>query len=218
LIKAILFDFDGVLADTVDSHLAAWKQVFAQEGVEPEELTLRLNEGAPAYKIAQALALRSGRELTEEEAKEIAAEKNQIFRKTNKASVFKKVYDIIDHARSRGLKVGLVTGTALENLFAVLPEKLLQQFDYIVKDGDTKRGKPFPDPYLVAAEKLGVEPKECLVIENAPLGIDSAKAAGAFCVALATTLSKEHLQKADVILKDHSELLKKFDDILEQAK
>ncbi len=214
MIKAILFDFDGVLAETLAFHLRAWRQVFEEEGIEPEELTLRLNEGAPAYKIAQALAIRGGRELSEEDAKDIALKKNKIFRATNKAKVYKEVSEIIALARDRGLKVGLVTGTALENLYAVLPEELLRNFDYIVKDGDTERGKPYPDPYLVAAEKLGLKPAECLVLENAPLGVESAKAAGTFCVALETTLDREHLQKADVVVKNHSEFLKKLDSLL----
>jgi len=69
-----------------------------------------------------------------------------------------------------------------------------------VSGDSVKRGKPYPDPYIKAAKILGLRPNDCLVIENAPYGIRSAKAAGMFCVAVTTSLPKEYLKKADVIV------------------
>ena len=67
---------------------------------------------------------------------------------------------------------------------------------------DSVRGKPHPDPYLNAATKLGVLPQECLVIENAPLGIKSAKRAGIYCIAICSTLDKSYLSEADKIVEN----------------
>jgi beta-phosphoglucomutase len=215
VIKAILFDFDGVLAETFSSHVAAWTEVFGEQGISIHPEVVYMNEGAPAWKIGQAIAIDAGANFSKKKLKKIARRKNEIFRAKNTAVVYDGVLDIIDLSKRRGLKVALVTGTALANLQAVLPDSLLNAFDEIVKDGDTKRGKPHPDPYLKAAEKLKIRTSECLVLENAPLGIRSAKSAGAFCVALMTTLPEDRLTEADVVVKGHRAVLDMFDELLD---
>ncbi len=213
MIKALLFDFDGVLAETLPDHFYAWQQVLIPLGIEPDDLTLRLSEGSPAYKIAIALAAHQGLKISEELAKEYAAKKNQVFRARTKAPIYPGILELITFAQNHSMTVGLVTGTAMANIRAVLPAKLLSNFDTIVTDQDTQRGKPNPDPYLKAAENLQISPRDCLVVENAPLGIQSAKAAGAFCVGLTTTLPREHLQGADVICRNHFELLQRMPEL-----
>ena len=213
MIKALLFDFDGVLAETLPDHFYAWQQVLIPEGIVPDELTLRLSEGSPAYEIAIALAAHSGKEISEELAKDYAAKKNRIFRARSKAPVYPGINELITFAQKHAMKVGLVTGTALANLQAILSPELLSHFDTIITDKDTQRGKPSPDPYLKASENLQVTPQESIVVENAPLGIQSAKAAGAFCIGLTTTLSREHLQGADVICSTHFELLQRMPEL-----
>jgi len=208
-----LFDFDGVLAETLPDHFYAWQQILIRQGIEPNDLTMRLSEGSPAYKIAMALAAHQGIEISEKLAKEYATKKNQIFRVRTKAPVYLGITELITFAKKQAMKVGLVTGTTMANLEAGLAAQLLNQFDTIITDKDTQRGKPNPDPYLKAAENLQVSLPECMVIENAPLGIQSAKAAGAFCVGLTTTLSREHLQGADVICKNHFELLQRMSEL-----
>ncbi|NIA28462.1 MAG: HAD-IA family hydrolase [Actinobacteria bacterium] len=205
--RALLFDFDGVLAETLPHHLRAWKQAFRSEPFDPHEMTIKMNEGSKAFQICMAMAKYSGFEIPEGKAKELAHRKNEIFRASNRAKVYPEIPKIIAVAKQYDAKIGLVTGTSLENLQVVLPVGIYNSFDAIITDKDTARGKPFPDPYLMATEKLDVSPGQCIVIENAPMGIDSAKAAGIFCIALMTTLSREHLQKADVIYRNHGELL-----------
>ena len=79
-------------------------------------------------------------------------------------------------------------------------EGFLERFQAIVTGEDTTVGKPSPEPYLRGAEKLGVRPEACIVVENAPIGIESAKRAGAYCIALCTTVSREALRQADEIV------------------
>jgi beta-phosphoglucomutase len=88
----------------------------------------------------------------------------------------------------------------MDELKEILPLRIYNLFDYAVTGDHVKRGKPHPDPYLKAAKGLGLRPRECIVVENAPLGIESAKRAGMFCVALTTSLPREYLKRADVVV------------------
>ena len=80
-------------------------------------------------------------------------------------------------------------------------------FDFILTGDEIERAKPDPEPYLTAARRIGLEPGECIVIENAPLGIEAAKAAGMQCIAVESTLKRDHLGSADYIFKDIGELI-----------
>ena len=92
-----------------------------------------------------------------------------------------------------------MTGTPKKELKHVLPDRIRGLFDCVVAGDDLKNGKPAPDPYLAAAKILRVDPSRCVVVENAPLGVESAKRAGMFCIALTTSLPKTFLKRADVI-------------------
>ena len=213
--EAILFDFDGVIADTMPSHLSAWKRIIENEYHFPfQPMVVRLNEGRPAVEIAGEVFQNAGQDFTETQLQNVVEQKNALFRATHNAIVYPEIYKIIRLAREHGAKIGLVTGTTLENVQALLSRELLENFHIIITVGDAKRGKPFPDPYLEAAGRLGIDPEKCCVVENAPLGIQAAKSAGMFCVALKTTLSSEHLQAADVIFENHGKFLAQFRDLL----
>jgi HAD superfamily hydrolase (TIGR01509 family) len=208
-IRAIFFDFDGVLADSMPYHLPAWNQVLEKDyGFSLDPMVIKLNEGRPVYEIAQAVFAAAGQPYTANILNAVITKKNALFRASHRATIFPENIEIIRRAKERGLSVGVVTGTKRENISYIIPDDLLVQFDVIIADGDAPRGKPSPDPYLLAAEKTAVAPKDCLVIENAPAGIQAAKAAGMFCVALKTTLPAEHLKQADVTFNNHAELLR----------
>ena len=81
-----------------------------------------------------------------------------------------------------------------------------EHFDFIITGDEVPRAKPYPDPYLTAAHHLELKPRQCMVVENAPLGIEAAKNAGMYCVAIVTTLGKEYLTSADLILQNIGEL------------
>ena len=82
----------------------------------------------------------------------------------------------------------------------ILPKNIFAKFDTIVTADMLKRGKPHPLPYLTAAKNLKIAPAKCLVVENSPLGVLSAKNAGMFCVAVTTSLPKCYLKKADIVI------------------
>jgi len=208
LIKAIIFDFDGVLAYTIPFHYEAWQRVLQPRGLVADEQVMRLHEGSPAFRIVQAMARRHGVELDDETAKQYMAERNEIFLQICDSKPYPEIASILDLCDRHHLVRAVATGTTLANVQHVIDSALLQRFQVVIKQGDYTRGKPWPDPFLVAADRLGVAPEFCVVVENAPFGIEAAKSAGMFCIALTTTLAREHLLQADVILESHAELLK----------
>lgn len=179
----------------------------SQCGFYVDPMTVKLNEGRPVVEIARAIFEQAGQPFSEELLQRLIDLKNERFRATHHARVYPENLQIIDLMKKRGISVGLVTGTKRANLGVVLSPEIMRLFDVIITDGDTALGKPAPDPYRAAAERLHIEPGECLVVENAPLGIQSAKAAGMLCIAVMTTLPEEHLQQADVTVPAHAELL-----------
>ncbi len=214
MIRAVLFDFDGVIGDTMPWHLAAWREVLASVGIElAPEMVLR-NEGRPAGEIAKIIADSVGVPMSTEQAEEVARRKNERFRQLHRAGAAPGAMELVSELKRRGLKVALVTGTERANVSAVLPPQLIALFDAIVAAGDAARGKPHPDPYILAAQRLGVPPAQCLVVENAPSGIQAARAAGMACVAVRTTLSEQYLSGADVIVSDLRALHSQLDSLV----
>jgi beta-phosphoglucomutase len=206
LIQAVLFDFDGVLAETIQQHLTAWQEVLRKDYFEPDGLVLRLNEGQPARMMTQALFQHAGMEVSNQEARRLGDLKNEAFRRFEKPRVFPQIFSILDMLHAHHLRTAVVTGTKLANLKHVLGDQLLQRFDAVIQDGDYAQPKPDPEPFLQAAKRLGVAAADCMVVENAPHGIRAAKEAGMFCLAVMTTLPREPLAGADVIIKDHDAL------------
>lgn len=207
MIQAVLFDFDGVVASTIEIHIDAWRTVWKEYyNLEPDPLVVKKNEGSPAFRIAQELGDHLGHPLSAGVAKKLSDEKNLLFRQNIHDAVYPDSGRVLQEIKNRGLYTGLVTGTQIENVLHVLDSEIVKLFDTIVTEKDTSNGKPAPDPYLAAMKKLNVPAKNCLVIENAPLGISAAVASGAHTVALETTLPKDYLREADWILSDHKAL------------
>jgi beta-phosphoglucomutase len=134
-------------------------------------------------------------------------EKRAYYRTIVHVTQYPNAFDVVYALKSRGLKVALVTACALKNMQHSLNNKQQAHFDFIITGDEVPRAKPFPDPYLTAACQLGLEPRQCVVVENAPLGIEAAKNAGMYCIAIETTLGREYLKSADRILQNIIELL-----------
>ena len=203
---AVLFDLDGVIVDTLHYHYLAWNYMFGKRGGAVSKHTVLLNEGRNSREILPILMQETGVIIPPQQQEQFIEEKRAYYRSIVQVQQYPSAFDVIDKLKSRGLKVALVTACALTNMQHSLSSEQQAHFDFIITGDEVARAKPFPDPYLTAARKLGIEPARCVVVENAPLGIEAAGKAGMYCVAIETTLGREYLASADCILGTIGEL------------
>ncbi len=208
--KAVLFDLDGVITDTAQFHYEAFRETFKKLGLDIKPLDVYTREGMPSMKIGQSLVEEYGVKVSDEVLKRTVEEKRELFRKmaAGRAKAFKGVPETLAMLRENGIKLGLVTGSNRKTVMKVMEETGLDNaFDAVVTSEDTERGKPFPDPYVMGMKKLGVDKEHCVVVENAPLGIKAAKAAGVeYVIAVTTTLPEQYLAEADDIMPSFADL------------
>jgi beta-phosphoglucomutase len=205
--KAILFDFDGTLADTMQMHLIAW-----QKALYPYQIKISTDDYFPyegmgmrelAFKFTQKLSL------TETQINELVEEKKRIYKSQNQEIKFYDgVFDFLDKLAQKNIKIGIVTAGHMDQLVGTVGDEFLAHFDVIVTGEIVLKNKPYPDPYLLGAEKIQVNPDECIVIENAPMGIQAAKAAKMYCIAITSTLLQSNLSLADEVVSDFHALQK----------
>ncbi len=181
--------------------------MFQKRGGSVSEHTILLHEGRNSREILPILMEESGVFIPENDREGFIDEKRAYYRTIVQVGHYENAFSVIDQLKQRGFKVALVTACALKNMQHSLDAEQQSHFDFIITGDEVPRAKPFPDPYLTAAHHLFLHPDECIVIENAPLGIESAKNAGMYCIAIETTLGKEYLTLADSIVQNISELL-----------
>lgn len=187
--KAILFDMDGVLYNSMPNHAKAWSQTMAHFGMDMSPIEVYMNEGCTGAYTVNTISLRErGYEATDREVKEIYAYKAKLFQSMPTPEIMEGAQLLFRSAKLQGLQILVVTGSGQK----VLIDRLLNDFKgYITRDKmvtsfDVKRGKPFPDPYLKGLELAGVSAAEAVVVENAPLGVRAAVAAGIDTIAVNT--------------------------------
>jgi beta-phosphoglucomutase len=208
MIRGVLFDLDGVIVDTLHYHYLAWKHMFGKYGGSPvSEHSVLLYEGMASREILPILMKETGVTIPEAEQSAFIEEKRAYFRSIVQVTSYPGAFETIDALRKRGFKLALVTACATKNMQHALNREQQAHFDFLITGDEVPRAKPFPDPYLTAARQLGLRPEECVVVENAPLGIESARNAGMCCVAIETTLGKEYLTSADYVLEKITDLL-----------
>ena len=214
MIKAILFDFDGVIVNSMPYHIEAWQETFQPFDVYLEPDDVLLTEGCRSIELARLVAERHSLGLTESELGSITRRKTELYHEITRAEVNPDVEPLLTMIRGFGVRTGLVTGSALASIQDTLPGNISVLLDIIVTGDDVEFGKPDPAGYLKAAETLGVAPGQCLVVENAPLGIEAAKRAGMTVLALGTTLARSHLEAADFYADSLSGLLDRIPVVL----
>lgn len=192
---ACVFDMDGVLADSMRQHAAAYARVLEPLGVRVARRDVYAREGMNAHQVVRELLAQAHLPVSEEEARRLGVAKQEAFRSMGRPPLARGAEACVGSLRSAGLKLAVVTGTNRENAAFILGP-LADRFDAILAEGDYARPKPDPEPYLAAARRLGVAPGRCAAVENAPLGVRAAVAAGMACVALPTTMPAEALRAA----------------------
>jgi len=214
LVKAVLFDYDGVLVNSMPFHVKAWQSVFRdfEITIEPDEVLLR--EGARSIELAREIFADRSVEISELALQEFIDKKQKIYRKITDAKIENGTEPFLNNLKQGGKLIGLVTGTVRSNIEHSHSSEFISLFDAIVTADDIKNGKPNPECYLNAARELSISPDVCLAIENAPLGIQAAKNAGIQVAALMTTLAKDSLPNADFYANDLVEFETIFENIL----
>ena len=202
--RAVLWDLDGVLVDTTAFHLQAWREFMGELGRPLSEQDFRRTFGLRNDAILKELL----GDLAPAEVERLSRRKEELFRERAKGRIT-PVPGAVELARRlerQGTRMGLVSSTPRENIHLVLGSLgLMDLFSAVVAEEDVRAGKPDPEGFLLGAERLGVSPQDCVVIEDAPGGVEAAGRAGMRCVGLATTRPREALAEADLVVDSLTE-------------
>ena len=205
-LRAVLFDMDGVLYNSMPSHAKAWHRAMAHFGYDLPEQEAYMHEGRTGASTINIVSLRQrGVEESEERIQEIYRVKSEFFNEYPPAEPMSGALELLRKLQTQGLKILIVTGSGQASLLDRLNHHFPGIFcrELMVTAFDVKRGKPDPEPYLMGLQKGGLHADECVVVENAPLGVRAAKAAGIFTIAVNTgPLPNEALtdEGADILL------------------
>ena len=213
--KAYFFDMDGVLFNSMPNHAIAWEEVMKKYGLPFTAYDCYVNEGRTGESvIREAMWKARNRDATPEEVKTIYAEKSAYYHQLLQTTTptIPGVADVLRFVKEQGHQIWVVTGSGMRTLLDSLNEVFpaIFQQDHMITAFDVTQGKPHPEPYLKAWERSGLPKEQCLVIENAPLGVRSGKAAGLTVYAVNTgILKREDLLQAgaDIVFDSMHELL-----------
>ncbi len=205
-LRAVIFDMDGVITNTMPDHYRAWKVVLTRYGYTPTHLDIYKREGQPGIISIRDLFAEKDLSFPERTLYKVLSEKERLFKKIVKQRFIPGARRFLHWLYQQGFILALVTGTSRHELHKILPDHLYKLFSAVVTGNDVKMGKPHPEPFLKAMEALKVKSTEAIVIENAPFGIQSAKSAGLKCLAVQTSLPKEFLNKADQVFHSIKDL------------
>mgnify|MGYP003290034738 CR=1 FL=1 len=188
-LKAVLFDMDGVLFNSMPNHASSWNKVMERMGFGLSEQEAYMHEGRTGADTINIISRRErGYDATEEEIKTIYAAKAEEFNKCPEAPRMPGALEVVQKIKNDGIIRMVVTGSGqvslLERLNRNFPD--IFQKELMVTAFDIKYGKPNPDPYLMALTKADLQPNEAIVIENAPLGVQAGVTAGIFTIAVNT--------------------------------
>ncbi len=212
-LKAVMLDMDGVVIDGMPFHQRAWKEAFAAVGIEVTDTDIYLKEGMDQRETVIQLCAGKGVSLSSEDMKKVIDLKNRILNSIFKVRLIPDIKEFLSRLKALGFKLALVTGTNKDVVERILhqEEVLKDLFDVVVTAATASRKKPDPEPYLKGVELLETDKERCLVIENSPAGITSAKRAGLTCLALTTSLPAEYLKEADCVFQSLKDVSRLFD-------
>ena len=208
MIKAFIFDLDGVITETSNQHFQAWKAVSKLIGI---DIDLKLNEKLKGVSRDESLKeiLRHGDMLDKyspEEREKISFSKNEYYKilisQFTRSNVFEGVIEIFQELKKRNIKIGIAS--ASRNAAGLIKAMELESYvDYIADPDEVENGKPFPDIFLKVASELGVTPDECVGIEDAVAGVTAIKSAGMYAVGIG---DQNVLKQADIVYRETKDM------------
>ena len=200
MIKAIIFDLDGVIVDTARYHFLAWKRLADELGIPFTETDNERLKGVSRMRSMEILLEIGGITMSETEKEKLANRKNTWFvdyvERMLPEEIYPGVKPLLEKLRQRGIQVALASSS--KNAKTVIQLLHIQELFEVVVDGTMiVHSKPDPEIFLLAAMRLGIPPKECLVVEDAEAGVEAAHAAGMRCLGIG---SPEQLFKAEKVI------------------
>jgi beta-phosphoglucomutase len=184
--KGIIFDMDGVLIDAMPFHAEAVK-IAIKEGTNYEidkKIVYQL-EGMPTDELVQEIFKRNkvSKKLDNELLEKISERKKQIFKEIENTPLIEGVNDLIKELNECDCLKAIVTGAAKNEIEETIDKMIgLKNFDVVISGEDVDQGKPHSTPFVKALQKMNIKPSECIVVENAPLGVEAANNAGIKCI------------------------------------
>lgn len=206
MIKAVIFDLDGVIVSTDDCHFRAWKRMADEEGIYfDREINNRLR-GVSRMASLDIVLERAKREYSESEKQELAERKNEYYKELicelTPDDILPGVMDKLENLKENGIKIAI--GSSSKNTPIILKQIGLDGYFDAVSDGNyITHSKPDPEVFLKAAEMLNIPPEDCMIVEDADAGIEAGKRAGMKTLAVqgakGADFSAESLEKCDLI-------------------
>lgn len=222
--KAVLFDMDGVLYDSMPNHAVAWQNSMAKFGIRMTADDAYATEGARGIDtIRQMVRMQWGRDISEQESQKMYDEKSRLFHLMPEAPMMPGAQELMSQIRDMGMTICVVTGSGQKPLIERLKRDYGAFIDeqHIVTAYDVSHGKPHPEPYLKGLEKCGsLNPWEAVVVENAPLGVEAAVTARIFTICVNTghlPVSLFEERHADLILDSMAQLSAEWPELWTNA-
>jgi sugar-phosphatase len=203
--QAAVFDLDGTLVDSETRSHESWRHVFRSRGIIPDDSLIRAFVGRRGVDVHDLLRER----VPGHDPAELMAASSAHFHAPGQPPLgpLAGAVELVRLIGAAGVPLALVTSAGRGYAEGTLDELGLRPlFSVVVTAGDVTVGKPDPEGYLAAARGLGVPPAACVVFEDAPAGVTAAKAAGMYCVAVATTHAPDDLAAADQVVPDLSKV------------
>lgn len=206
-IKAIIFDMDGVISDTLFHHTQSESKVLKKFGIHmtPKEIGEKFN-AVPDDIMFKQLFKKHNKHF---DYHDVADKKLSIFKNLVKErlSPIPGSLELISRLHREEYFLGVASSAPAEIIELILTTlNVKNNFPAITATEEVQNGKPKPDIFLLTAKKLNIEPEECLVIEDAPRGVRAAKAAKMKCIAITTTHTQNELKNADMVIDSFEEL------------
>ncbi len=205
--------------DSAPYHKLAWRETFAKRGMNFTEDNFKFAFGRRNEEIIRKLIEPN---MSQQELDIIADEKERIFRRYIKDTIkaLPGVVKLLESLAEAEFQLALVSSTPIENIQLITETLGIKTyFSLLISGKDVTEGKPSPQGFLLAAKKLGVQPKNCVVIEDAVAGVRAAKSGGMYCIAVTNTCPRKDLAEADIVVDSLEEItVKTIDELLNRIK
>jgi len=205
-VKALIWDMDGVIADSRLAHYRAWKELMEAQGVAITYERFAATFGMNNWPILKGWL---GEDTPPEVLRDLADRKEALFRQyaATEAKILPGVREWLEWARRQGYRQAVASSGPMANIVAlVMAMEIADYFDALISGAFWPRSKPDPAIFLQAAAALGAEPRHCVVLEDGVVGVEAAQRAGMACIAVTTTHPAEKLADADIVVGSLAEL------------